>query len=83
MKSDIQLISFPQQNCVFAKDQPEYRQLPAHKVVDSTAGEIIFCWKLSWAQRIKVLFTGKLWHRVLTFEQPLQPQLLEVNIPFK
>lgn len=26
---------------------------------------------------------GKIWHRILTFGQPLQPQLLEIDKPFK
>lgn len=76
----MKLIEFQEQTVIIAKDQPEYLPLPAHQFHDKE-GTIAFCWKLSWRERFKVLFTGVLWHQVLTFYQPLQPQLLEVNKP--
>jgi hypothetical protein len=72
-------VPFIEQNCVYAKDQPEYLPLPVHKTEN---GRLISCWKLSWVERLKVLFTGRIWSHVLTFNQPLQPQLLEVDKPF-
>lgn len=74
----MQLVEFDEQNTVFAKDQPEYLPLPAHVTDD---GRMTCCWKLSWADRLKVLLTGKLWHQVLTFKQPLQPQRLSADKP--
>ena len=71
-------IEFPEQNCVYAKDQPEYLPLPVHKTED---GMVISCWALTWRERFTVLFSGRLWHQVLTFNQPLQPQLLTVKKP--
>lgn len=76
-----QLIEFPEQTVIIAKDQPEYRPLPAYRYEGDTYGRIVFCWKLNWRDRLKVLFTGKLWHQVLTFNQPLQPQLLLTDKP--
>ena len=76
------LVNFPQANRTYAKDQPEYRQLPAH-AVEGPEGRIVFCWSLSWYERLVVLFTGKLWHSVLTFNQPLQPQLVVTKSPFE
>lgn len=38
-------IEFPEQNCVYAKDQPEYLPLPVHKTPD---GMVISCWALTW-----------------------------------
>jgi hypothetical protein len=73
---------FKEHNMVWAKDQKEYMSLPAYIDKDSPEGQTIFCWRLSLKERIKLLFTGKLWHRVLTFHNPLQPQYLEVNSPF-
>jgi hypothetical protein len=73
------LIEFPEQTVVIAKDQPEYRPLPAHVAPN---GMVTFCWKLSLLMRLRVLFTGKLWHQVLTFNTPLQPQSLLVKKPF-
>ena len=75
-------INFPEQNTTIAKDQPQYFPLPAHIVVNDPEGQAVFCWKLSVKERLKLLFTGKIWHHVLTFRQPLQPQLLEISSPF-
>lgn len=74
----INLIEFPEQNRVYARNQPQYRPLPAH--VDPI-GCATFCWKLPLKDRLIVLFTGKLWHQVMTFNQPLQPQLLMTEKP--
>ena len=73
-------IEFKEQNLVFAKDQPEYQPLPVHKTDD---GQVISCWSLDWKERIKILFTGKMWCRTLTFNQPLQPQLQQIEYPFE
>ena len=72
-------IEFKEQNCVYAKNQPEYRQLPVYKTED---GVVISCWALTWRERIKIAITGRMWWIVLTFNQPLQPQLPSVNSPF-
>lgn len=76
----MELIKFKEQTVVIAKDQPEYLPLPAHQFNDEH-GRIAFCWKMSWRERVKVLFTGVLWQQVLTFNQPLQPQKLETIKP--
>lgn len=73
-------IEFPEQSIVIAKDQPEYLPLPAHQFNDAE-GRIACCWKLSWLERLKVLFSGLIWHQVLTFNGPLQPQMLTVEKP--
>lgn len=78
----MELVEFPEQTVVIAKDQPEYMPLPAHRFqADDGAGRIACCWKLSLRERIQLLFTGRIWHQVLTFNQPLQPQLLTVEKP--
>ena len=64
-------IEFRNQNTIYAKDQPEYLPLPAHKTED---GQVTSCWYLTWVERIKVLFKGKIYFTVSTFNQPLQPQ---------
>ena len=75
------IIEFPEQTIIFAKDQPQYRPLPAYRYQDDPEGRIVCCWELSFSERIAVLFTGKIWHSILTFNQALQPQLLQVNKP--
>ena len=57
-------------NCVYAKDQPQYLQLPVHKTED---GMVTSCWQFSFRERLRVLFTGKLFVSQLTFNLPLQP----------
>lgn len=76
----MKLIEFPEQTVVIAKDQPEYQPLPAHQFNDST-GTIACCWKLTLWERIKLLFTGVIWHQIWTFNKALQPQLLTVEKP--
>jgi len=67
-------ITFPEANAVFAKDQPQYIPLPAFKD-DSERGIVISCWKLSFGERLRLLFTGKLWVSLWTFKKPLTPSL--------
>lgn len=70
--------SFKEQNVVFAKNQKQYLPLPAFKN-DSQSGEVISCWKLSFKERLTLLFRGKLWVIVLTFNNRLQPMQLFTN----
>lgn len=76
----MRVIEFPEQTVVIAKDQPEYRPLPAH-IFGDEQGTIACCWRLTFFERLRLLFTGKIWHQVLTFNQRLQPQLLTVEKP--
>lgn len=73
-------IEFAEQTVVIAKDQPQYRPLPAHEYHDQS-GRIVCCWQLSWRERLRLVFTGKVWNHILTFGQPLQPHLLEIEKP--
>ena len=72
-------IEFKGFNTVYAKDQPEYLNLPGLKMPD---GELITCWKLSIKERLKILFTGKVWLSLLTFNKPLQPVKITIDKPF-
>jgi len=71
---------FPEQIVIIAEHQPQYQPLPAH-INDDEATTLTFCWQLTWRERFALLFGGKIWHQVLTFGQPLQPQLLLVDKP--
>jgi len=72
-------IKFPEMNCTYAENQAEYLPLPAYK---DDKGEVISCWQLTIKERIKLLFTGKLWLSCLTFNKPLQPLLPMTEYPF-
>lgn len=76
----MKIVSFPEQTVVFAKDQPQYLPLPAYLHEDGE-GRITCCWYLSFWERVAVFFLGRIWHTVLTFNVPLQPQCLQVNKP--
>lgn len=65
-------IEFPEQNCIYAKNQPEYIPLPVFKA-DTPQGECISCWKLSFSERLRVFFGGKIWVSMFTFNNPLTP----------
>jgi hypothetical protein len=77
----MRLLDFPGRNVVIAKDQPEYLPLPAYRVPGDRYGRLVCCWTMSWRERLRLLWSGKVWHTVMTFNQPLQPQLLEVVRP--
>lgn len=68
-------IEFKEQNVVFAKDQPEYQPLPALRY-DNPQGEVVSCWGLTFRERLRVLFTGKIWVSLWSFKNPLTPSYL-------
>lgn len=77
----MKLIEFPEQTVVIGKDQPEYKPLPAHKFEGDQQGRIACCWALTWRERLQVLISGRVWQQVLTFNKPMQPQLLTADKP--
>jgi len=74
-------VTFPETNVEIAKDQPEYLTLPSHVDMSTPQRVATFCWQLSWRERWQLLVRGRLWHQVLTFGHPLQPQLLHTVKP--
>jgi hypothetical protein len=72
-------VKFPESTTTFAEAQPEYLLLPAW----TDGKEVISCWRLGLLERLKVLFSGRLWLRQLSFGKPLQPQRPQVECPFK
>lgn len=74
-------IDFPESNLNVGKDQPEYLNLPAYVYPLDPRYRLVFCWKLTLRERFKLLFTGKIWHSVLTFRKPLQPQAMQLDKP--
>ena len=72
-------MGFEEQNAVYAKDQPEYLSLPVHKTPE---GIVVSCWGLSFIERVRILWRGRLWFELHTFNGPLQPQRPSVDSPF-
>lgn len=73
-------INFKGANVVYAKNQPEYKPLPAERR-PGNSGEVVTCWKLSPEELERVKEIGVIWLSMLTFNQPLQPVLLSVDKP--
>jgi len=71
-------VEFKHQNIVFAKDQPEYQPLPALKL-STVEGEVISCWKLSFRERFRILFLGRVWLSLMSFNEPLTPSFLSTK----
>ena len=72
-------IKFKGSNVVFGKDQDEYQPLPAFKN-ESPQGEVITCWELTFNERIRVLFTGKIWMSIMSFNKPLTPSIITTKM---
>jgi hypothetical protein len=70
-------IDFPGACLRIGEGQPEYQVLPA--VPGLHNGEIITCWRPAFWERVKLLFTGRVWLHQLTFGQPLQPVILSCH----
>lgn len=71
-------IEFPEQNKVYGKGQSEYNPLPVfHK--DTPQDECVSCWRLSFRERMRILFTGKIWLSLMCFNKPLTPSLLSTK----
>jgi len=71
---------FKQSNLILAKNQPQYLQLPVYA---NENGDCTSCWRLSLGERLRLLFTGRLWITTKTFNQPLQPIRPDVDCPFE
>lgn len=63
---------------IYAKDQPQYKPLPAFRWKDGT---VVTKWHLSFKERIKLLFSGHIYLTLKTFNQPLQPVRLTLIEP--
>jgi len=72
-------IEFPEMTGTAAKDQPEYQPLPMYR----GDGWVISCWKMTRWERIKVLFTGRVWLWLRDFGGPITPSTVTQRSPFE
>lgn len=73
-------VEFKEQNAVFAEDQPEYTPLPALILYpEDESRPVVSCWRLSFRERLRILFTGRNWVSLLTFGNPLTPSFLSTK----
>lgn len=67
-------------NTDYAKNQDEYRTLPAY-VMQPPERDALIKYRLSWKERLYVLFTGNVFFAQRTFGNPLQPIIMYVRCP--
>lgn len=60
---------------IVAKYQPQYIPLPANIIYPYVETK----WKMSFLERLKVLFTGQVYLVLKTFGKPISPIILRVN----
>lgn len=75
-------VKFKEVNLTFAEDQPEYLPLPVWKNPD-TGNEVVSCWKASVRERFKILFSGRIYLTLLSFNKPLTPNRIFAENPIK
>lgn len=71
-------VDFKDSNVKFAEEQDNYITLPALRLNDQN-DTIITCWRLSWHERIKCLFTGRIWMSEMNFNRALTPRYFSLN----
>jgi hypothetical protein len=91
----MQPTAFKDQNVVYAKDQPEYLPLPAWQQEKDPKGTVVCCWKATFIERLRILFTGRLYLSLrilftgrlslslLSFNKPLTPNRIYAEKPIK
>lgn len=77
-------VEFKECNITYAKNQPEYLPLRCHISRD---GMVTSCWGLSLIERIKVVWSGKIYLQILTSNHTsnytLQPLKMMANNPLR
>ena len=68
-------IHFEQQNITFNSNHPDIADLPA--MINRDTGIVSTLWKLSFMDRIKALWYGKIWCQQMVGENQLQPQKIQ------
>ncbi len=72
-------VKFKGHNVVIAEDQPEYLPLPAWRDNINVTGTVVTCWKLSFTERLRVLFFGNIWLSMMTFRKPVTPGYMSIK----
>lgn len=72
-------VKFEECNVVLCENDPDYKPLPILRQTSESGVEVISCWKLSFVDRIRVLFTGRVWVDVFTAKGSPQPIMLSAD----
>lgn len=76
----MQPANFPEANVTFGLGQPEYLGLPAKRHGDSH-GHVTSCWHVTDEELAEIVRTRKVYVTVMTFHQPIQPQMVTTEVP--
>lgn len=64
-----------------AKDQPEWENLPALRILRHEGWAMLSRWQLSWRERLAVLFTGSIYVEQLTIDSGhISPYKLSIKV---
>ena len=69
-------LKFKECNIEIARDQPEYKSIHAWK---DDSGTVVMCYKMSFKEKLRALFLGKIWLTRLTFNQDFQPMKISTQ----
>ena len=79
-------ITFPEQNMTLTKPasmtDEQCSSMGVHATNLSTGPVCISCWKMGFWERVRVLFTGKVWAWVMSAKNAQPPIALGVDFPF-
>ena len=67
----MEIVDFKERNREYAKDQPEYLTMPAYV---SKSNDVTSCWKFSLKERLRILWYGRVYFTLVTFNGSPQPQ---------
>jgi len=59
-------------NVTYAENQDQYEPLPAHRTNDDY-GVATSCWTLTFRELLRVIFTRRIYAKIMTFNQPILP----------
>ena len=76
----MKIMEFKQQTDIIGENQPQYLPLPAYINREDDWRPITSCWGLSFIERVKLLFTGRVYFQLCTFGNKIQPQKASTKI---
>ena len=74
----MEIVKFDDCNVAIAEKQKEYQTLHALRI-GNQQDTIITCWGLSFWERVRVLFLGRIWMSESNFYKDITPRLLSTN----
>lgn len=73
-------VDFPGANLRLGEHQEEYQTLPAAVTAD---GIIVTCWRPTFWECVKLLWTRRVWLHTMTHFRPFQPVILSAHKLFE